>query len=53
VVALGNKVSRQLERHSVPHVPLIHPAARGKIRARELYAQHVSAILIPVLENAA
>jgi hypothetical protein len=53
VVALGSKVARQLARHSVPHVPLIHPAARGQIRMRERYVQHVSAVLIPVLENAA
>jgi uracil-DNA glycosylase len=53
VVALGTKVARQLERHSVPHVPLIHPAARGQIRARERYVAHVGAVLIPILEKAA
>jgi uracil-DNA glycosylase len=53
VVALGSKVAKHLARYSVPHVSLIHPAARGQIRARERYIEHVSAVLIPVLENAA
>ena len=34
VVALGRRVQRQLTRAGVPHIPLVHPAARGRIRLR-------------------
>jgi hypothetical protein len=41
VVGMGGKVQRGLTRHGIPHVALIHPAARGAIRATERYQQHV------------
>jgi hypothetical protein len=45
VVAMGSKVARHLDRHGVEHRKLIHPAARGKIRAKERYIAHVAQIL--------
>lgn len=45
VVALGRLVQRELERASVPHRSLIHPAARGAIRRRDAYRAHVRAVL--------
>lgn len=41
VVALGDKVARALTALEVPHKKLIHPAARGAIRARDRYIAHV------------
>lgn len=41
VVAMGALVQRELARHKIPCTPLIHPAARGKVRRRDLYEQHV------------
>lgn len=41
LVALGARVGAHLDKHGLPHVKLVHPAARGKIRKRERYQQHV------------
>lgn len=46
VVALGNLVARELERAKVPHVRMVHPAARGLIRKRERYVEHARAVLL-------
>lgn len=40
VVALGKKVQGALEARRIVHVALVHPAARGKIRKREVYIAH-------------
>lgn len=45
VVALGQKVSRAMEKCFLPHVKLVHPAARGSIRRRERYQAHVKEAL--------
>lgn len=45
VVALGRLVERELQRRGVPHRTMVHPAARGKIRKRERYMQHVREVL--------
>ena len=45
VVALGCKVRRALDRAGVVHRPMVHPAARGAIRARAVYRAHVAAVL--------
>jgi uracil-DNA glycosylase len=45
LVAMGSKVARHLDRHGVEHRKLIHPAARGKIRAKERYIAHVAEVL--------
>ena len=47
VVALGALVQRELDRNRIPHTPLRHPAARGKMRKRELYEAHVREVLRP------
>jgi hypothetical protein len=45
IVALGNLVSRELIRAELPHLKLIHPAARGTIRRTENYRAHVGMVL--------
>ena len=45
VVALGNKVSQAMEKCFLPHVKMVHPAARGSIRRRERYHAHVKEVL--------
>lgn len=41
VVGLGGRVQKALREHSVPHVSLVHPAARGVIRRKDNYIAHV------------
>ena len=45
LVALGGKVSEALGRHGIEHRCLVHPAARGRIRAKGMYAAHVRMVL--------
>ena len=45
IVGLGRIVQRALERAGVDHRQLIHPAARGAIRARAAYQAHVATVL--------
>lgn len=45
IVALGRRVQAALTRAGVAHVGLVHPAARGAIRARAAYQAHVAAAL--------
>lgn len=45
VVGMGRAVQAALTRTGIPHVPLVHPAARGAIRARSAYHAHVAAVL--------
>lgn len=45
IVALGRRVQAALTRAGVAHVGLVHPAARGAIRARAEYQAHVAAVL--------
>ena len=45
IVALGKRVSRELSKWSVPHLMLVHPAARGSIRKRERYQAHVESVM--------
>jgi hypothetical protein len=45
IVGLGRLVHRALERAGVDHRQLIHPAARGTIRARAAYQAHVATVL--------
>jgi hypothetical protein len=45
VVALGRRVARTLQQAEVPHRVMIHPAARGAIRARERYHAHVREVI--------
>lgn len=45
IVGLGRLVHRALDRAGVDHRQLIHPAARGAIRARAAYQAHVASVL--------
>lgn len=46
VVALGRRVQGVLSLESgMNFIPLVHPAARGKIRARTVYQAHVATAL--------
>lgn len=45
VVAMGEKVSAVLHRENIPHIRIVHPAARGKIRKRERYHAHIKETL--------
>lgn len=45
IVGLGKKVQRVLDHHGVGHLKMIHPAARGKIRRKDLYQAHVSEVV--------
>ena len=45
VVGMGRRVQAVLARAGVDHLPLVHPAARGAIRARAAYQAHVAALL--------
>jgi len=46
IVAMGKKVSDALTKEKINHIYIVHPAARGKIRKKELYFQHVKQALI-------
>lgn len=46
VVAMGDKVSNALSKNGIDHIKIVHPAARGKIRAKLMYCKHVKQKLI-------
>jgi hypothetical protein len=46
VVAMGKLVSDRLAAASIRHVAIVHPAARGRIRAKDRYATHVRERLV-------
>ena len=35
--AVGLRVRTELVRHGIPHLAVVHPAARGTIRRRDVY----------------
>ena len=41
IIAMGQKVERELIRRGVPHLAIVHPAARGRIRLKARYAAHI------------
>lgn len=41
IIAMGNKVSKELTRREVEHTKIVHPAARGIIRKKEEYQKHI------------
>lgn len=45
IVALGQPAQRAVASAGVPHLRLVHPAARGAIRRTERYHAHVAAVL--------
>jgi hypothetical protein len=48
VVGMGLRVQRLLRRSGVPFVAMVHPAARGAIRATARYQAHVADALAEV-----
>jgi hypothetical protein len=46
IVGMGEKVAKLLRKHAIVHKKIVHPAARGKIRGKEIYCAHVKAELI-------
>ena len=44
IIGMGRTVQRALEQAGVPHRRLVHPAARGAIRARAAYQAHVASV---------
>jgi hypothetical protein len=44
-IALGKKVCNFLSAAKIDHIPMIHPAARGAIRKKEVYTAHVASVL--------
>lgn len=40
-VAMGNKVSAALNKMGVNHIKIVHPAAKGTIRKKENYFNHI------------
>lgn len=45
VIAMGRKAQRRLDVAGVSYTPLVHPAARGAIRLKQRYAEHIRATL--------
>jgi len=41
IIALGQRVSVELQKLDIDHVAIVHPAARGRIRKRARYVAHV------------
>ena len=50
IVALGRHVAQALDTAGIPHLRLVHPAARGPLRKTARYCAHVRATLSAVLE---
>ena len=46
-VGMGRRVCKRLGEDGISHLALRHPAARGKLRRRELYIEHVRQTLAP------
>ena len=46
IVAIGLRVRAELCRRGIPHLAVVHPAARGTIRRRAVYQAHVRAVLM-------
>ena len=41
IIGMGNIVSDKLALFKISHTKIVHPSARGKIRAKALYIQHI------------
>lgn len=51
IVALGRRVAAALRELNVTHTEMVHPAARGLIRRKDAYAEHVRTALGRTKEN--
>jgi hypothetical protein len=47
VVGMGRRVCKYLTGQGVPHIRIVHPAARGTIRRAENYRAHLRSQLVP------
>jgi hypothetical protein len=45
LIAMGNKVSRNLDKEGFSYIKIVHPAARGKIRKTSLYRKHIKKVM--------
>jgi hypothetical protein len=45
IVAMGRKVQQALAASGIEHLELVHPAARGAIRKKAVYEDHVRRVL--------
>lgn len=45
IVAMGENAASELKRLGCPHIQIVHPAARGRIRKKERYCAHVREVL--------
>ena len=41
IVAMGAKVQKALRAEGINFIPIVHPAARGAIRKKERYIEHI------------
>ena len=48
VIAMERKVQDALQKSGIRCICMIHPAARGTIRRKDLYTQHVASVLSKV-----
>ena len=39
--AMGRVVQEAMTKAGIQHIPIVHPAARGRIRKKELYNKHI------------
>jgi hypothetical protein len=44
IIGMGNKVQKALNDLEIEHIGIIHPAARGIMRRRGMYIQHIKEI---------
>jgi hypothetical protein len=45
IIGMGKRAQKALTAFGIPHRPMMHPAARGRIRCREVYQAHVADVL--------
>lgn len=50
IIGMGQRVQALLRSQDIEHRALIHPAARGRIRKRERYIEHVRMTLLDTKE---
>jgi hypothetical protein len=48
VVAMGKRVQDALAKRRIDFIPIVHPAARGTIRRKDRYIQHIKESLCPI-----
>jgi len=46
VVGMGKTVQEELEKRGISHCKIVHPAARGSIRQKDKYAEHIKEVLL-------